>query len=66
MSEEVTKKDVALYELGEAAEQLSIYLSSISAEEADRSYIAGLVHELNARYISYAHLVDMAEVAVVD
>ena len=63
--EDVKETDVAAFYLGEAAEDLVSYLEA-NATQLDRTLVAGLVHELNARYINYAHLVDMAEYAVID
>jgi hypothetical protein len=64
--EEVKDVGIALYDLEEALFDLTEYLAGAVLENIDRTKVAKFVHNINEAYVNYAHLVDMAEVVVVE
>lgn len=65
--EDISGNGVFLWDLSQAAYELSEYLENLgAATEADRDVMLTLTHNISEAYVVWANSVDNAQVLVVD
>lgn len=59
-------RELEIFELWQAADELARYLDDILDEEVDRDIVLGLAHNVSEAYVALAAKLDNAKFEVVD